>query len=127
MKNSSLEYNIDRLISCLNTKKALEEVIAELRAEIQFELQANKSMMSEPNADGVYVQRVNRVTKVVDNFKAIEYLGSRPDIEKDLFLKIDEAKYKNLAERELKVTGEIIPGIDTISTEYISLKSKAKK
>lgn len=121
-----MENKINKLATITEQYKELAEQIEALKCEIHYELQANKSMRSEPTDKGYYAMRVKTNKQSVDQNAALEYIRNRPDIEADLFLNVNNAMYKELAEQEIKKTGEVLPGIETYETEYITIR-KVKK
>lgn len=121
-----MDSKIDQLATLTEQHKVIAEQIEALKGEIHYELQANKSMRSEPTDKGYYAMRVKANKQSVDQNAALEYIRNRPDIEDDLFLNVNNAMYKELAKQEIKKTGEVLPGIETYETEYVTIR-KVKK
>lgn len=103
-------------------KQTLENELKDLSQQIQAELIKDK-LKSISTADGKFVAtRAQRNTRYIEQATAIEYLYKREDLDVDYFMALNEKKYLNLAETELKMTGEMLPGITTDTTEYLVVR-----
>ena len=74
------------------------------------------------------VSLAKRVTYSVNEPQWREWLLEQPELAEDMFYvtKLDTKKVTDYAERTLKTTGEIVPGLEPKETEYLSIRKATK-
>jgi hypothetical protein len=76
---------------------------------------------------GYYAIRAIRANVSVTDPNTVAKWLLDNDFPLDEYQKLDETRVKALADSKLKEDGEIIPGLETTETEYITLKKETKK
>jgi hypothetical protein len=101
--------------------KAAEELRGQIMAEIKTE---GLIQVKTPNAT---VSVAKRVSQQVNEIEWRKWAVEQPDISLDMFYvsSLDKKKVVDYAQRTLKEDGELVPGITTTETEYLSIR-KAK-
>lgn len=108
-------------------KRKLEDELSIISQQIQAEL-IRDGLKSIATADGKYVAtRAKRQLKYVDQTTALDYLWHREDLDPESFMQLNDKKFINFAETELKQTGELIPGISVDETEYVVVRENKEK
>lgn len=104
-------------------KPLIEELEITKIALIQT-MQQSKSKRTEA-VDGYYVVRAERKTlNITDDSAVTEWLQDN-GFDLGEYFKLDSARVKAAAESAMKENGEIIPGIEVNSTEYLTVKAAA--
>lgn len=85
-------------------------------------MQQSKSKRTEA-VDGYYVVRAERKSlSITDDSAVTEWLQDN-GFELGEYFKLDTTRVKAAAESALKETGELVPGIEVNSTEYLTVKA----
>lgn len=102
--------------------KELKEQEVELRLALQEALQASGLKSAKTSAFNASLsERVDFVLQHEQS--ALEWLENTPDVETDAYVGLKWAEFKTLAKQMLKDTGEVIPGLDMVRKETISIRS----
>lgn len=104
----------------------LKQELDELKFELQLEMQQSQSKRTEAYG-GVYAVRAVRTNiRVADELALTAWLEDTM-FDTTAYYKLDEPKIKALAEAKLKEDGEIVPGLEAVETEYVSIKEVKEK
>lgn len=120
-----LDEKLERLAELRREIAKLDPLKAELdevKFEIMVAMQQAQSKRTEPVA-GIFAVRATRTTIRIDEPDTVaEWLeGNLFDVSE--YYKLDEARVKALADEKLKSTGEIVPGVTAVESEYLTIKS----
>lgn len=101
--------------------KPLAEELEQTKFELMTAMQQVRSKRTE-TVNGYYVIRAERkIVNIADQAAVEDWLtGNGFDIND--YKKLDTTRVKAAAESAMKENGEIVPGIDVISTEYLTIK-----
>lgn len=92
-----------------------------LREAAMFEMMANGIKSTLPK-NGFSLVLSERVTpQIVDEEAAKGWIFLNLE-DADNYLKVDGPRYIELASRQLEETGEVLPGIESSITQYVSVK-----
>lgn len=124
-----LQSNIEAAARVQKLIKGLEKSMGELKQELEGYKTAILSEMQRTNSkrtdtfDGYYVTRSIRSTPMVTDSSQLEDWMVSNDLNPEEYKKFDSSRVILMANSLLKETGELIPGIETNSTEYLSFRS----
>lgn len=121
---SKLTTLVDKYAKAKQQEAKVKEQLDIVRNQLQDEL-AKIGVKSIKTADGkATVSMVTRVTPVVSEREFADYLADNPDLEPDLFYtrSLNKDVVVGYAEKQLKETGEVVPGISVRETEYLSIR-----
>lgn len=104
-------------------KPLIEELEVTKIALIQA-MQQSKSKRTEA-VDGYYVVRAERKTVNITDEPAVTEWLQENEFDLSEYFKMDTVRVKAAAESALKETGELIPGVEVSSTEYLTVKAAA--
>lgn len=127
-KPSKLELVLTQLASATREyapieakQKQMKALIDELRFEAVGLMRDAKTKRTDA-VDGYYLVRVDKVTPVIeDEGKVLQWLADN-HFDPDEYQQLNAPRVKALAESQLKETGEIMPGLTTQETSYVSVK-----
>ena len=124
---------MSNITNLLNELKKLTELHDQLGAKM---VDHRNLIMDELHKDGLTqvktpeatVSLAKRVTYSVNEPQWREWLLEQPELAEDMFYvtKLDTKKVTDYAERTLKTTGEIVPGLEPKETEYLSIRKATK-
>jgi hypothetical protein len=124
---------MSNITNLLDELKKLTELHDQLGAKITDH---RNLIMDELHKDGLTqvktpeatVSLAKRVTYSVNEPQWREWLLEQPELAEDMFYvtKLDTKKVTDYAERTLKTTGEIVPGLEPKETEYLSIRKATK-
>lgn len=125
-----MEELIAKLIHVKNLRKALSDQDRELKgdeellkAEVRVKLQELGMTSAKTQSGSVSV--VQKPNLVITNEQAVrEWLENTPEVESDLYIRLDKTAFKSLAKSWFDNTGELINGTDTEVSEYLQVKEK---
>lgn len=121
---TELETKLTRLadLKAAEAKLApIKQEIEQLRIDIQYLMQEAHSKRTEPVAGYFAVREERKSLQVVDEDILLEWLDENV-MDPGAYLKPDPIALKALAAETLDATGELIPGLETVSTETISIR-----
>lgn len=100
--------------------------------ECKAELDAAKQMVADKLADlglksakndDLTVSMVSKPSfRVIDQEAVINWLEDEPTVDSRQYIRVDARGVEALAKEALKSTGELIPGGEFVSSEYLSVK-----
>lgn len=111
----------------LNARSAAEgakEIAENCKQLLQTELE-EIGLKSIKTADGrATVSIVNKPVYSVNEVAVTHYLADQPGLELDLFYTktLNKKMVLDYASKQLKETGEVIPGIETSESEYLMVR-----
>lgn len=113
---------IEKYLSLLEKKKALDEEIEIARQQTMDQLQSLG--VKQLKLNNVTVTVAKRVTETVDELGFEHWADQQPDFEADLFYvnMLDKKKVVMFSKKHLKETGEIVPFISANETEYLMVR-----
>lgn len=101
--------------------KPLEAELADLKVQVIDHMQKTSNKRTEA-VNGYYVVRAERKNiNVVDELAITDWLQAN-NFDINSYYSIDKPMIRTTAEQALKVNGEVIPGIEYTSTEYLTIK-----
>lgn len=125
---------MSNITNLLNELKKLTELHDQLGAKM---VDHRNLIMDELHKDGLTqvktpeatVSLAKRVTYSVNEPQWRTWLLDQPELAEDMFYvtKLDTKKVTDYAERTLKTTGEIVPGLEPKETEYLSIRKAVAK
>jgi hypothetical protein len=124
---------MDRLTKLITDLRSAEikaglakQEIDDLRQLIMTEMQ--RDGLKQVKTDNETVSIAKRVSYDLNEFEWRKWAQQQPELEVDLFYDtiLNSKKVTAHAENELKITGEIVPGITARETEYLSIRKAAK-
>lgn len=94
------------------TKQLLMDKLAEIGLKSAKNDELTVSIVSKP------------YFKVLDQTAAMDWLKDEPEVDERVYIKtiVDSKALEGLAKEVLKKTGEIIPGSEFVSSEYMSVR-----
>jgi hypothetical protein len=105
-------------INALSEKK---KEFDDLKSEIMFDMAASKSKRTE-SVNGIYAVRAERTDiKVIDQEQVKQWLTDNEFVI-DEYVRLDLTRVSPLVKSALKETGELVPGTEVQTNEYISVK-----
>lgn len=119
-KLSELKAQYDDLAEQL---RPIEAEINGLKLVILAQMHDQKSKRTEA-INGVYAIRAERKNVVITDEKAVTQFLTDNGFALDEYLRLDAARIKALADSTLKETGELVPGLQTSTTEYLTIKTE---
>jgi hypothetical protein len=129
--NKDLQKNLeaiaaikDRLLVLETEAKPLEAHLNELKFNTMVLMQKTHSKRSEA-IGGWYVIRSERKSIVIADQEAIMDYIEKNDFAIDEYLTLDKDRVKAMADSALKETGELVPGVEVVVNEYLTLKKEA--
>lgn len=106
-------------------QKQMKALIDELRFEALGLMTEAKSRRTDA-LDGYYLVRTDRVTPVIeDEGRVIQWLVDN-HFDPGEYRQLNAVRVKALAEAQLKETGEILPGVGSQLTSFVSVKEVKK-
>lgn len=107
--------------SYAEARDAMELIKDELTAELK-----SQGLKSAKTDD--FVASIVDKTSIQINHEAsvIDWLKHQPDLEPDLYIGVKKQAFEPMAKLMLKNTGEVIPGTDIKTSEYLAVR-KVKK
>lgn len=104
-------------------KKQATQAVNDIKMQIRAELESIG--LNSARTDYGTVSIVNKKSqKIVNEAKVMSWLRETPDIEEDLYLTVNKKAFEALNNAWFKDTGEIIDGVETVTSEYLSFKEK---
>lgn len=101
------------------------DVLKQVEADLKADLQAQLDTLGLKSVKGERYQ-ASMATKsdivVTHEPSVVEWLKQHPEVEYDAYVHLDKSAFKTLAKQVMKTTGEVIPGSDTVHTQYLSIK-----
>ena len=105
-------------INALSEKK---KEFDDIKSEIMFDMAASKSKRSE-SVNGIYAVRAERTDiKVIDQEQVKQWLTDN-EFAIDEYVRLDLTRVSPLVKSALKETGELVPGTEVQTNEYVSVK-----
>ena len=99
---------------CKEELDAARQMVADKLAELGLKSAKN---------DDLTVSVVQRPSfKVTDQEAVIKWLEDEPTVDPRQYIRVDARGIEVLAKEALKATGELIPGGEFVSSEYLSVK-----
>lgn len=128
-----MQYNITPLVSKIAELKTqlapLEAQVKPLVEELEIAklaliqvMQQSKSKRTEA-VDGYYVVRSERKTVSIADEPAVTEWLEQNNFDLSEYFKLDTVRVKAAAESALKETGELVPGVEVSSIEYLTIKA----
>lgn len=106
--------------------KPLVDELEGLKLAVMSQMQAQRSKRTE-SMGGYYVVRAERKgVQITDEGEVMKWLVEN-GLALDDYLKLDPTRVKGAVESAMKETGEIVPGVEVTTTEYVSIKTESDK
>lgn len=102
--------------------KPLATELEQAKLDLMTAMQQGKSKRTE-TVNGYYVIRAERKTVAIADQGAVEGWLVDNGHDLDQYKKLDTTRVKAAAESAMKENGEIVPGIEVNSTEYLTIKA----
>ncbi len=101
--------------------KPLTDELDTLKSQLMLAMQSAKSKRTEA-VHGLYAVRSERKTMTIIDPAAVDDWLTAQDFDLGEYYKLDDKRVKAAAESAMKENGEIVPGIQVTSNEYLMLK-----
>lgn len=124
---AKLEKKLARLAELRQAMSELGSLKLEfdaLKADVLGEMAALKSRRTE-SVNGIYAVRAERTdVRVVEPAKVESWLGDN-NFELSEYKRLDLTRVTPLVKAALKETGEVVPGTEVTTNEYLTIKESA--
>lgn len=108
--------------SMAEAKKSTDQVVADIKEEITAKL--NEMGLKSAKTDTGSVAIVSKPKLAVTNeAQVIQWLKETPDIEEDVYFSLNKRALEPLLKSWFENTGEIVDGVETQTSEYLSFKA----
>lgn len=97
-----------------------------VRDELEAKLRS-EGLKSAKNDDYIVSIATRPIIQIRSESMVIDWLRRQPDIEPDLYIGVKKTQFDTLARMALKATGEIVPGTEIETNEYLSIKQVKKE
>jgi hypothetical protein len=114
---------IDKYLTLVDRKKALEEEIEVMRNLVMDEMQKEK--LKQIKTDKYTVSIAKRVSYQVNEPIFRAWAFEHPDFEIDNFYinQLDKKMVADYSQKLLKEDGEVVPFVKPVETEYVSVRA----
>jgi hypothetical protein len=101
--------------------KELKESEDSLKAELLIVLQ--ETGLKSAKGEKYSVSMAQKTDFVINHEQSvIDWLKDSPEVESDAYIGLKLTPFKTLAKEILKTTGEVVPGTDLVTSEYLTVK-----